>query len=334
MKNKIKVALIFREDRKGGFSIEEIFNCIEEELKPRIEFIRFKINKAKSLAWNIYKIRKIDADIFHITGDCNYVAVFLNSNKTILTVHDIGHYQHTLRGLKRLIYGIFWWRFPLMRVKYITAVSNFTANNLNLFFNVNLNKIHVIPNPIFEGFYSRHDNVFNEIPNILQIGSGHNKNRNGLIEAIKNFKCKLVIVGELDEATFEKLEIYNIQYENFVGITLSKLQNIYSTSDILFFASFYEGFGLPIIEAFASGVPVITSNIASMPETANGAAILVNPFEVTEIAQAIKDLTENQNLRKTLIMKGKIISRIYQRITIANMYFKLYCEIVKFSYDK
>jgi glycosyltransferase involved in cell wall biosynthesis len=70
------------------------------------------------------------------------------------------------------------------------------------------------------------------------------------------------------------------------------------------YVSYFEGFGIPIIEAFQSGVPVITSSVTSMPEVAGNAALLVNPFSVEEIASAMYDVLSNSHLREELIRRG------------------------------
>jgi glycosyltransferase involved in cell wall biosynthesis len=72
----------------------------------------------------------------------------------------------------------------------------------------------------------------------------------------------------------------------------------------LVYVSYFEGFGVPIVEAFQSGVPVITSNVTSMPEVAGDAAILVNPFDANEIAEAMLSVFQDKEMRSDLIAKG------------------------------
>ncbi|MGQ9846922.1 MAG: glycosyltransferase, partial [Bacteroidales bacterium] len=72
----------------------------------------------------------------------------------------------------------------------------------------------------------------------------------------------------------------------------------------LILVSLFEGFGVPIVEAMQCGVPVIASNVSAMPEIADGAAILVNPLSVDEIAQAMLKIVDDENYRKSLIEKG------------------------------
>lgn len=84
-----------------------------------------------------------------------------------------------------------------------------------------------------------------------------------------------------------------------------ELPLLYSSAEALVYASLYEGFGLPVLEAMACGTPVITSNVSSMPEIAGGAAILVNPEKTDEIKRALGNVMNDQDLRNELIEKGE-----------------------------
>jgi glycosyltransferase involved in cell wall biosynthesis len=91
-------------------------------------------------------------------------------------------------------------------------------------------------------------------------------------------------------------ETVNVPYEH--------IQLLFASADLLLYPSFYEGFGLPILEAMASGTPVITSNISSMPEVAGEAALLVDPKDTDQIKKAVAEVMNDQNLRNQLIKKG------------------------------
>jgi glycosyltransferase involved in cell wall biosynthesis len=92
----------------------------------------------------------------------------------------------------------------------------------------------------------------------------------------------------------------------FTGyIPTSRLNEVISSSFSLLYPSFFEGFGVPIVEAFACGVPVITSNTTAMPEVAGDAALLVNPSSVDEITNAMERLFTDKDLYRDLIIKGK-----------------------------
>ena len=93
------------------------------------------------------------------------------------------------------------------------------------------------------------------------------------------------------------------------------------------FPSFYEGFGIPIIEAQAHGLPVITSNVTAMPEVAGDAALLVNPYNSDEILQAIEKL-EDLEIRKSLIEKGYKNIKKYSLEQVAKQYINWYKQVL------
>jgi len=95
----------------------------------------------------------------------------------------------------------------------------------------------------------------------------------------------------------------------FLGrVTDLELVTLYSMADMFAFPSFFEGFGVPPIEAMACGAPVITSNISALPEVARDAALLVDPYDIDALADALMRLTEDEALREELRQKG------YQRV--------------------
>ena len=128
-------------------------------------------------------------------------------------------------------------------------------------------------------------------------------------KTIDNQNVKLVIVGQKKWWTKEIGDVYeNLQHKNDV-IFLGRLQSddlgkVYSAALALTFIPYFEGFGIPIIEAFNCGIPVITSDCTSMPEVASDAALLVNPFTVSDITEAMSKISTDADLRQQLISKG------------------------------
>jgi len=97
----MKVCFIYREKRQSGYSIEEVFANVRKSLPASIKQLEYVVDATKSKWWNVKQVRKIDADVFHITGDCNYMAMGLTPKKTLLTIHDLGHFEVTLKGVKK-----------------------------------------------------------------------------------------------------------------------------------------------------------------------------------------------------------------------------------------
>jgi glycosyltransferase involved in cell wall biosynthesis len=266
-------------------------------------------------------------DIYHITGDIYFSALFTPRSKTVITVHDIDHYEYTLKGLRKFVYGLIWFRIPLFYVKYITTVSNHTKSRIVECFNINPDKIKVIYNPLSEKIPSNVVLNNNVKPIILQIGSGYNKNIENLIHAVNRIECKLIFISKLNENILSILNHYKIDYEQYYNISFEKVIELYKICDVVYFASIYEGFGLPIIEAQKIGRPVLTSNCSSMPEIAGVGSCLVNPFSVDEIRKKIEILLNDKDYYNNKVLNGfRNISRFYPKI-IADEYFKIYQHI-------
>ena len=136
------------------------------------------------------------------------------------------------------------------------------------------------------------------------------KNEEGTLKAFKaaniDSSIKLVFTGKEDEHV--RTIIKNLKLEDrviFSGfIPETDLPKLYRTAKALLFVSFYEGFGLPIVEAQASGIPVITANNTSLAEIAGDAAVLVDAADIDSIAIAITDVCHNETLRNDLVKKG------------------------------
>lgn len=320
----MKVKLIYRFPLARNFSIENVFNTLIPFFKIRIE----KYTLKSLYDFSVFKnLKDNSTDIYHITGSCNYVALALPKRKVVLTIHDIGHFERTLSQPKKSIYKFFNYTLPLKRVGMVTVVSTFTKAKVLSNFNIKEDQVVVIPNPI-QPHFKPFEKPFNEItPTILQIGSGKQKNIENLIDAVKGLSVKLLLVRGEDAILEKRLKDENIQFKWLSNLSNEGVYDAYCESDILYFASDYEGFGLPIIEAMAVGRAIITSNISPMLDLGNDVAWLVDPQKPSETRFAIEEISQNESLRNLRISKGLDVVKKYYPNEIARLYETIYNDL-------
>jgi glycosyltransferase involved in cell wall biosynthesis len=329
----IRVAFFHRKPRPlGNFSIETYFQQIREHLpdpyQPIYVEMPFESNGLwRRLANTIYCTFK-QGNINHITGDIHYVAAFLQKKKTVLTIHDCGS-LHDTAGLKRKIMRYFWFSMPTAKSAIVTANSTATKNDIHEQTGCANEKISVVYICVGEHFQPQPKNFNTENPRILHIGTAANKNLERLIPALNNIPCTLVIVGRISDATKQLLQQNNIQAECIERrLTDQEILEQYQQCDILSLVSTLEGFGMPIVEANAVGRVVITSNTTSMPEIANDAAVLVDPFDIANISEGFLKIIQNPSLREELINNGLKNHLRFQPKQLAKQYTEIYQSLI------
>lgn len=249
-------------------------------------------------------------------------------SKLILTILDVMHKSYpsgflpeTIEYLENNLKRI------LPSADAIITPSLITKNDILRYYGVDKDKIYLVYPGINE--HLRHEELnikekedflkkFNLLlePFILFVGTlGPRKNIEGLINAYKilkdrsNLKYKLVIVGMkgwLYDTIFNLVEKYGLDEDIiFTGyLEEYELSNFYKTADIFAYTSFYEGIGLPVLEALSFGLPIVTSKSSSMSEIAQDAAILVDPYKPEEIAQGISRLINDVGLKQDLKIRA------------------------------
>lgn len=238
----------------------------------------------------------------------------------IITIHDIGfeHFPEHTPFLVRNYYRHFTPKYCEKATKILT-VSEFSKQDIHSRYGIDSNKIEVVHNGFNLSKWEINKNTLsnNTIPYFIFVGAVHpRKNVLGLLKAFEEFKHRynlphqLMIVGR-KSWLYDEVENFHQQmnYRNDViwkeHVQRETLIQLMQHASALIYPSWLEGFGIPIIEAMSMGIPVVTSNVSALPEIADGAAILVNPANITEIADAMYVVITNNELRTQLIAKGK-----------------------------
>jgi glycosyltransferase involved in cell wall biosynthesis len=217
---------------------------------------------------------------------------------------------------------------PVVKSAQITANSTATKNDIHEQTGCANEKISVVYICVGEHFQPQPKNFNAENPRILHIGTAPNKNLERLIPALKNIPCTLVIVGRINNTTKQLIQENNINVECIERrLTDQEILEQYQQCDILSLVSTLEGFGMPIVEANAVGRVVITSNTTSMPEIANDAAVLVNPFDIENIREGFLKIIQNPALREDLIHNGLKNHLRFQPKQLAEQYAQIYQKI-------
>lgn len=205
---------------------------------------------------------------------------------------------------------------------YLITVSEASKKDIVAEFSYPIDKIFVVPNGVDYVFFNKkvEDDTLTlvrakyKLPKkfILYFGNiRRHKNVVSLIRAYALLSTEIrneisLVITRGNEDLFQLVKELKLEEEVYFTsfIDDEDIPALYKLALVKVFISLYEGFGLPVIEAMAAGVPVITSNISSLPEVAGGAAILVNPLEIVEISRAIEDVITNSNLRDQMIRLG------------------------------
>jgi len=247
--------------------------------------------------------------------------------KQLPVIHDINfkHHPKDSKWLTAKYYNSFFPKFA-HEASRIATVSEFSKKDLVLSYDLDPAKIDVVYNGINEFFkpidaktkWHTKERFSYGKDYFVSVGALHpRKNIPNLIKAFSLFKketqsdMKLLLAGP---GFWGLSEIHNAIDEGgskedviFTGRLIPEdLAAVLGSSQALTFVPYYEGFGIPLIEAMAAEVPIITSNVTSLPEIAGEAALLINPHEVFEIKNAMVKIYNNPFLREELIEKGRV----------------------------
>ena len=269
-------------------------------------------------------IKKINPDVLVSPDAFNTLH---SKVKKLTVIHDL-NFEHHPEQMSFLFRKLYKYYTPgiCKNTDRIATVSNFSKKDIVKHYGVDENKIDVVFNgansnfiPISESEKEKVRNDYtNGNPYFVFIGAlNPRKNLARLFKAFDKYKhegqnnIKYVIVGEKMYWSNDIKNAYeNMSYKKDVIFTgrlePNQLGKVLASAIALTYISIFEGFGIPIIEAFNAEVPVITSNTSSMPEIAGDAALITDPFDVNKIAKAMKTMVDDEKLRKDLIAKGRV----------------------------
>ena len=329
--DNMRVTFYHRRPQGSNFSIERLFADVQaampEEVDLRVEVSRFPSKGVWGRVYNVIEAIFRQGEINHITGDVHFLSLLLRKKNTLLTIADLVS-LHRLRGLRRSIFFFFWYWLPIRRSALVTVISNSTKEELLRHVKVDQNKVRVVYCPVSAAFQLA-PKEFNRVkPVILQVGTGPNKNLERVAEALQGISCYLRVIGRLSYRQTEALRKLKIEYSAVSTIPDEQIVEEYRRCDLLVFISTYEGFGLPIVEAQATGRPVVTSNTLSMPEVGGGAACLVDPFDVASIREGILGVISNPAYRNELVRRGIENVKRFRADLIAAQYVDIYKELL------
>jgi glycosyltransferase involved in cell wall biosynthesis len=324
----MKVVFFHRKPRPNvNFSVESLFEQIRKALPKEVQW---EVKVLKYFSDGFFKRLYISFEaafsqkgINHVTGDVNFIAIFLKKKRTVLTMLDVGLMKNP-NPVARKVLQLFWIILPVKRSAIITTISQSTKDELLKYVSTDPNRIKVVYVPISKDFQHRPKQFNKTKPTILQIGTKPNKNVNRLAQALQGIPCKLEIIGVVNDALRIELEKAGVEYVSSQNLTNRQVIEKYEQADVISFVSTYEGFGMPIVEANAVGRVVVTSNILSMPEVAGDAAHLVDPFDVKSIRSGLLKVINDDQYRNTLIENGFTNQNRFDVDTIAKQFTDIY----------
>lgn len=268
------------------------------------------------LIWNRLHILPVDnfigkVDVFHSS---DWTQPPTKAYK-VTTVHDLAPLRFPSITPKKII-DVHKGRLSWVKKEAdkIIAVSEFTKKEIIELLGVDENRVVVIPEAVGLEVKRQDEGKIREVKEkygiegkyLLVVGADRRKNTGNIVKAFKKAKDGLLGVNLVIVSKRALKDLEEVGGVVFIGqVSFDELVALYSGAEALVYASFYEGFGLPILEAMKVGCPVVTSNIGAMAETAGNAAVLVDPYDIEDIRGGIEEAIES---------RGNWISRGLKRV--------------------
>ncbi len=325
----------------------ELFATLPDNFIPVSERAGvYSLREMVSLSWRLYRLRP---DLYHAT---HYVLPAYVPGKVVVTIHDIIHvlYPEFLPNGFAFVYASRMIRRSLERGDRIIAVSENTKQDLIDYFGVDGTKIEVVLNGVEERFRRRlaPEEIGRRLaalgitqPYLLFVGNPKpHKNLDNVVKAyararkMAGFEASLVCVGDRtpgESRIRQRAEQLGLgdRVKLLGHVDFEDLAALYQGAAVFLYPTLYEGFGLPVVEAMASGTPVITSNTSALREIANGYGHLVDPLDLDAIAQAIARCMTDPDHRVRLIERGRARAEAFRWERAAEQTLGIYFQAIE-----
>jgi len=314
-----------------------------------VTYRRADLYALNHLAFPVF-LSRLRPSLVHIP--LNQVPLFMRE-PYVVTIHDMSRLLFDTGSGLRMQTRRFLLRRGLLRAKRIMAVSEATRRDVHDALGIPADRIRLAynaPNPDFfqpagaERLRSILERYQIDYPFLLYAGNIRpQKNIPRLVEAFAVARehlsrhplyrdLHLIIIGdEISRYPSVRRAVIQARVEKavrFLGfVPFDALRVFFESAALFVFPSLYEGFGLPPLEAMASGTPVVASNVSALPEVLGDAALLVNPANVFEIARAIQDALLDEDLRSELVAKGKAQAARYSWERTAREVLEVYRDV-------
>lgn len=325
-----------------------------EDLPKQREGFRYQVLKPKRLWTKIalplkLLLTKEKPDIFF--SPTHYIPSF-SSVKKVVTIFDLSFLRFPESFLKKDLWQLKnWTKYSVENSQHIITISNSTKRDIVSSYKISKNNI-TVAYPGYDQANFKHpmsEAKNKEVKNKYSIGNNYiiyigtvqpRKNLIRLIEAVKRIEnLELVVVGKMQgegkegwmyEETIQTPRKLGIEDKiKFLGfVPLEDLPYLLSGSKAFILPSLWEGFGIPAVEAMACGAPVIVSNVSSLPEVVGKAGLLIDPYSIDQIEQAIRTIISDKKLQSKCIRLGLIQSKKFSWEKMARVTLKVFNKLV------
>ncbi len=267
--------------------------------------------------------------INHVTGECHFIILALLGCKSVLTIHDLGFYTkhlHEMSFVKRKLLYYLQIYLPIKMSTRVVAISQKTKDEILGVINFQKD-IYIAKHVSIDAFPYTPKMLGNPV-RILQCGTRPNKNLETTIKALSGSNYELRVIRKMTESQIKLAHDCNVKFSNVSNLTDEEMTREYQESDIVVMPSLYEGFGAMIIEAQATGRPVITTKLEPMiTVSGEGSCLLNNPQNEQELKEAIDKIVLDNEYRNMLVKKGRMNASNYTLEKCAQEYFIIYKSI-------